>query len=234
MIRQKMTFAGVDFGAQFHAYLAKSNFLDGASKDVESVQVIGRSGNLQISNDRYNNITLKVYLYVTDNMKENIDAMRNFLESCHGYKMYEETLNPNEHRMASYKQAFVPDVYDVNAGAITLEFDAMPQRYLKVGAEPVEAAVINNPTRFDAYPLIRVYGDGVVNINNNTITVSANPYPYIDIDCGLMDCQYNLNNANQYVAFSSYDYLTLPSGDNAVAYSGNVTKVEITPRWYTL
>ena len=39
------------------------------------------------------------------------------------------------------------------------------------------------------------------------------------------------NNANQYVSFSTTDYVTLRSGMNYFAYSG-FTKVEVTPRWF--
>ena len=138
MIKNEMTFGGVDFGTQFHAYVATSNFLDGASKDMDSVKVLGRSGNLQVNNNRYNNITLRVLVYVTENMKTNMDAMRSFLESCHGYQVYTESLNPDEWRMASFKQAFTPDLYDINGGTVELEFDCMPQRYKNSGKESTD------------------------------------------------------------------------------------------------
>ena len=128
----ELTFNGKSF-SEFSAYIATSNFLDGAAKDIQSVSVVGRSGALQLSNDKYNNLTLKVRMYITNDMQENMRKMRNFLESCWGYCRYEETQTPNEFRMASFKAAFVPDVYDVNVGVVDLTFDSMPQRFLKTG-----------------------------------------------------------------------------------------------------
>ena len=128
----ELTFNGKSF-SEFSAYIATSNFLDGAAKDIQSVSVVGRSGALQLSNDKYNNLTLKVRMYITNDMQENMRKMRNFLESCWGYCRYEETQTPNEFRMASFKAAFVPDVYDVNVGVVDLTFDSMPQRFLKSG-----------------------------------------------------------------------------------------------------
>lgn len=94
-------------------------------------------------------------------------------------------------------------------------------------------AELENPTLFESKPLIRVYGNGTLNVNNQYITVANSPYTYIDIDCELMDCYHGSNNANQYVSFSTTDYVTLRSGMNYFSYSG-FTKVEVTPRWYEI
>ena len=92
-------------------------------------------------------------------------------------------------------------------------------------------AELENPTLFESKPIIRVYGNGTLNVNDIYITVANSPYPYIDIDCELMDCYYGSNNANQYVSFSTTDYVTLRSGMNYFSYSG-FSKVEVTPRWF--
>lgn len=94
-------------------------------------------------------------------------------------------------------------------------------------------AELENPTLFESKPLIRVYGNGTLNVNDQYITVANSPYTYIDIDCELMDCYHGSNNANQYVSFSTTDYVTLRSGTNYFSYSG-FTKVEVTPRWYEI
>ena len=227
----ELTFNGKSF-SDFSAYIATSNFLDGAAKDVQSVSIAGRSGALQLSNGKYNNLTLNVRMYITQNMQQNMREMRSFLESCWGYCRYEETQTPNEFRMASFKAAFVPDVYDVQAGVVDLTFDAMPQRFLKSGETSVEVTTtLENPTLFPSKPIIRVYGNGTLNINDIYITVASSPYEYVDIDCELMDCYYGSNNANQYVSFSTTDFVTLQSGTNSFSIDG-FTSVEVTPRWY--
>lgn len=91
-----------------------------------------------------------------------------------------------------------------------------------------EPSLLENPTLFDSKPLIRVYGHGTLTVNNQYITVATNPFPYIDIDCDMMDAFYGANNANGYVTLPN-DYITLKSGNNYIAYDGTV---EITPRWY--
>ena len=97
-------------------------------------------------------------------------------------------------------------------------------------ASPAE---LENPTLFESKPIIRVYGNGTLNVNDQYITVANSPYTYIDIDCELMDCYHGSNNANQYVSFSTTDYVTLRSGMNYFSYSG-FTSVQVTPRWFEI
>ena len=94
-----------------------------------------------------------------------------------------------------------------------------------------EPSLLVNPTLFESKPLLRIYGTGTVNINDQYITISAHSFPYIDIDCELMDAYYGSSNANSYVTFSTNDYITLRSGNNYIAY-GN--QIEVTPRWYEI
>lgn len=235
MIRNEMTFNGVDFGAQFHAYVATSNFLDGASKDIDSVKVLGRSGNLQVFNNRYNNMTLRVLVYVTENMKTNMDAMRSYLSSCVSYQIYTETLNPDEYRLASFKQAFAPDLYDINGGTVELEFDCMPQRWKTAGqafTEFTESGTITNETLFDAKPLIRVYGSGQFGIGSETLTLSQAGQAYVDIDCDSMNAYEGSTNMNQYLTVT--DFPVLAHGSNGITLGTGITKIEIMPRWYTI
>lgn len=227
----ELIFNGKSF-TEFNAYYATSNFLDGAAKDVQSVSVVGRSGDLQLSNNRYKNLSLKIRVYVTRDMEASMRAMRNYLESVHGYARVEISDQPNEFRMAAYKEMFAPDSYDSKVGVVDLTFDSMPQRFLKSGDTSVEVTTtLENPTLFPSKPIIRVYGNGTLNVNNIYITVASSPYEYVDIDCELMDCYYGSNNANQYVSFSTTDFVTLQSGTNAFVIDG-FTQVEVTPRWY--
>ena len=169
-MRNELTFNGTNFST-FSAYIATSNFMDGASKDMESVIVLGRSGELLINNNRYNNITLKVLVYVTQNMKTNMDAMRHYLESCHGYKTYSETLTSGEYRMASFSNMFVPDVYDNNSGTVVLEFNCMPQRWLKSGETPV--SVSSTPQTYTGNPISIDNPSGISAVSS--LAVALNP-----------------------------------------------------------
>ena len=85
---------------------------------------------------------------------------------------------------------------------------------------------------FDAKPLIRVYGVGELGIGSETITITKGATEYIDIDCDIQDCYEGLENRNGLVSLT--DFPTLPSGNTGITLGTGITKVEITPRWWTL
>lgn len=205
-------------------------------KDYELVEVMGKHGSLSIYNDRFQNVDLAIPCYIHENFIENYRNLMRFLNSQCGYQKLEFTMEPDYYREALLMNLTEPTVYPfAKNGSFVIVFSCKPQRFLKSGDTPVSADAddyIDNPTLFESYPLIRCYGTGTVNINDQYITISAHPYEYIDIDCELMDAKYGLNNANQYVSFSTTDYITLKVGDNYITH--DLTTVEITPRWFEI
>lgn len=102
-----------------------------------------------------------------------------------------------------------------------------------VGVEYAQNDTLDNPTLFPAAPLIRVYGNGTVRINDITATVNS-PGTYTDIDCDAMDCYEGAENRNRYVVFSSNDFPTLAPGPNEIVPDVNISRVDIVPRWWRL
>lgn len=97
----------------------------------------------------------------------------------------------------------------------------------------VSPFTIENPTLFDAKPLLRVYGSGTVGIGEYTFTISEAD-EYTDIDCEMMDCFKGAVNKNPYVTFSNYEFPVLVPGVNKITMGAGITKIEITPRWYSV
>ena len=106
-----------------------------------------------------------------------------------------------------------------DAGDVTVEY----------GIDPT---CIVNPTQQTALPVIRVYGYGTLTVGSETITIAQHANAYIDIDCEIMDCYCGAVNCNSLVSFSSHEFPKLPAGVTHIAYSGNITKVEVTPNWW--
>lgn len=230
----ELIFNGKNF-SEFGAYIASSNFLSGAKKDVTAVVIPGRSGKLMQSNNRFENLTLKTLVYVTGNMKQNMDAMRNYLASCKGYCQYSESLNPMEYRMAAFNTMFNPDAYDANGGTVVLEFDAMPQRFLNTGGNWLAVGSgdsVVNPTMHDAHPIVRIVGAGTVQIGDATITVTRAGTNYIDVDTDLFIAYEGNAKMGEYVSISG-DPVLHGNGSTGITYS-NVTGVSLKPRWFEI
>lgn len=231
----ELTYNGKKF-SEFDTFFDGSKAFGTPEKDYELVEVMGRNGSLSIYNDRFKDIQLPFPCFIRSNFVTRFRTLTGYLNSQQGYQKLETSKEPNHYRKALFQGIVEPQTTPFNHGGFfTINFLAKPQRFLKSGDTPVSADaddIIENPTLFETKPLIRCYGTGTVNINDQYITVSAHPYPYIDIDCELMDAKYGLNNANQYVSFSTTDYITLKVGDNYIVH--DLTTVEITPRWYEI
>lgn len=115
------------------------------------------------------------------------------------------------------------------------EIEALADNYMwsdvgQVTVTVTDAMAIENPTLFDAKPLLRVYGAGTLTLGGQTITISTADV-YTDIDCEMMDCFKDTVSKNGNVSFSGYDFPVIPPGRNVITMDG-VTQVDITPRWW--
>lgn len=226
-----MRFNGKDF-ADFGVHVDESKAFGSPEKDYELVEIMGRNGNLSIYNDRFKDITLPFPCFIRTGFIEKYRSLLAYLNSQTGYQRLETDKEPNHFRKALFQGIVDPQTTAFNHGGFfTVNLLAHPQRFLKSGEIPVSASELWNPTYFDSHPLIRCYGNGSLTINSQTITVASNPYDYVDIDCDIMDAFCGANNANQYVSFDT-DSVVLRSGTNSITH--DMTKVEITPRWYEI
>lgn len=199
--------------------------------------VPGRNGALSYDTKAFSNITISYPAFVYENADTNIQAFRNYLASKNGYKRLEDSFHPEEYRMGRVASSFkVNKTVNGMKGRFTVEFDCKPQRFLKLGEiteEYTDDFIVYNPTLFEAKPLLRVYGNGILSINDIDITIDS-PTNYIDIDCDLQDAYFNLQNMNQYITLSGYDFPVLGAGENAIRLGDGIEKVRFTPRWWQI
>ena len=93
---------------------------------------------------------------------------------------------------------------------------------------------LNNPTNFDAKPLLRIYGNGTVTINGSTTITTTNNSGsnYIDIDSERM--QIYRGDANMSANVAMTDFPSLIPDDNTIEISSTSVAVYVTPRWWML
>ena len=231
-----LTFAGRsthDFGI----WISGESTFSAPERNVESQEVAGRNGSLLFDKGNFKNMTVKYPAFIKEGMPNKIRDFLNFAGSQIGYQRLEDTYHPYEYRMGRFKPNMTIDSsgYMNRSGKFTLEFDCKPQRFLKSGEEitTLEAdGVILNRTLQNAKPLLRVYGTaGAIEIGAETIEISTID-DYVDIDCEIMDAYKGAVNCNGNVSFT--DDIVLSPGDNNISLSGDITKIEITPRWFII
>lgn len=221
--------------SDFGVYVTSRDTYNAPERDEEIIEVKGRNGSLTIDHGRYKNISVSYPCVIVDNFQDNIDMLRNFLQSIRGYVRIEDDFHPHEYRMGRISSGFSlkPNIHD-DASTFEIIFDCKPQRFLKSGEQKITitttGAVIRNPTLEESKPLIRAYGTGTLTINGETITVnSANEYT--DIDCEMQSCYKGSTNCNGNVTMTTGEFFTLASGNNTVTFTG-FTSLEIIPKWW--
>ena len=208
-------------------------------RDYTITHIPGRNGDIIQDNGCYKNVE-RTYEVSFDAPNEDFatyaNAVSAWLHSTTGYARLEDSYEPNYYRMATYQESNIFENLYNQAGTATIVFECKPQRFLKTGETPVTITspvdFLSNPTGFEAYPLIKVSGTfGSLTINDNqTITLSSID-SYTMLDCELQDAYKETTNKNSTI---SGTFPVLKPGSNTISWTGNISSVIITPRWWTI
>lgn len=206
-------------------------------RDVDALQIPGVNGDLLISNKRYKNISVVYPCGIVHNFASRAEAARAWLLAPQGYCRLEDDYSPGTYRLGCFSGPVDFDMALLNrAGTADLTFTCKPQRYLKSGETPIRMpapGTLYNATLFDALPLISVTGDGAGSLTVDGYTVEIRALDgALTLDCELQDAYKGTENKNNTIYAPEFPRLT--PGENAVSWTGGVTGVSITPRWWTL
>lgn len=245
-VRKYFTFNG-ESSKDYGIYLTGNNTFNGTTKRQSKTTVQGRNGDVIISDDSYENqdypYTVGMFANTETELDEKIENFRSWLLSSYGYCRLEDDYHPNEYRMAQFAGDINLTITNLLHAEGNISFDCKPQRFLKSGEKAIEfttSGSIENPTRFGSKPLITITGVGKVNIGLGHITISEGfTWDEITVDCEQCNCYGALGyNANKYVTVDwntySHYFPVLGAGHNDVYLGDGISKVVITPRWWTL
>lgn len=187
----------------------------------------------------YGNYTQSYEIWFKDKLRGTTRAARDiaqWLLSGIGYMRMEDTYDPEVFRLAMFIGPFDVENWMLTHGRATLEFDCQPQRWLKNGQLPVDVQsgqILINAWQ-PAKPLIQVTGtgDGTLVAGGSTISIS-NMTGAITLDSETEDAYSGTENLNNNVQVNG-GYPILQNGETAVSFSGGITAVQITPRWWSL
>lgn len=218
-----------------------------AQRDVDMISIPGRSGDLVIDNGGFKNITITydcaiLPIHGADFRDAVINAMNYLRKFSNGYVRLQDVFSPDYYRMAMAANAVsVRSIMD-RAGEFKLKLNCKPQRYLCSGDyahDHTNGSVIFNSSAYAAKPLIKVTGTGSGSVTVGTVTVQIKNMTVapLYLDCETMNAYRQtgdgaVENANSDIF--APEFPVLRSGDNAVTFSGGVTGITITPRWWTL
>lgn len=208
------------------------------SLDIEKVHIEGKNGDLLIDKGSYQNKLIEIECIVKENLDETIDRLKAWLSSVKGYKRLIFSDDEEFYYEASFSNSIDFDIITKTLGEFVIIFDCKPFR--KSAFDEVitlsEAKTIHNYW-CQSEPLIKVVGDGDITVNiNNQELILKGVQSEIIIDSELYNA-YKLDITNNMVNENNKmysDFPVLEKGENNISWTGNVTKLEINPRWVVL
>lgn len=222
----------IDFGC----HTDELDSLTRPQRDTSSVEIPGRNGTLTFSNNRFKNVTLSFNCMIDKDFERNYAALMAFLLQDDEYHRLEGYAEKETYRMAKLSSAPKTDTSAwFQRATFTLDFDCKPQRFLKSGKEVktfTAAGTLKNPTLFTALPLIRAYGTGNFSVGGITVKITSAD-SYTDIDCDMQEAYKGTTNCNGNITLTDGEFPSLKEDVNEITMTG-ITKLEITPRWWTI
>lgn len=236
----------------YHIQVEHPPGYDFPERDYETVHVPGRNGDLIIDNGSYKNVNRTYEISVGD-MDRLFPTMArdisNWLHSGEPYSRLEDSYEPDCYRLASYVEEGKIENLLFHGARIKITFNCKPQRFLKIGDRKKklthDLSTIKNPTPYDAYPIILVYGNGT---GIGYLTIESKEYNYytavnimrgsrnpIIINSEVQDVYDNDENTNRNPdVIITKGFPVFKPGNSTIAYSGDITAVEVIPKWWIL
>ena len=175
-------------------FITGESVYNAPERDVESVEIAGRSGDYLIDKGRWKNIDVKYtcgcFGEDQDEFAKKIRKFRNLLASRYGYHRLVDSYNPEEYRLGVFKNPVEVNSQSMKrAGEFDLVFNCNPKRYLMSGDSEMtvtDGEEIFNPTPFDSSPLLAVKGYGTIRMGDSTIVLENATLGNINIDSNRM------------------------------------------------
>lgn len=222
----------------YGVYLTDANIYNKPERQVETISVAGRNGDLIMDDHKYGNLNIEFPCVIPNRFSNNYEGFVNELSQfSNTYVKIEDSFNSDTYVMARFLgiNPIKVKANDGDTGTFSIKFDRKPQKYIKDGDNEIN--VVGNINLFNKYineakPLIRAYGTGTITVNDVSVQVITSDV-YTDIDCELEEAYRGTANCNSNIILSSGNFPTLERGENIISATGFL-KVTIKPRWWIL
>lgn len=200
---------------------------------IEKVTVPGRNGDLISFDGSYENVQAEIRCFILKNTVYDFVSDANTWLSIPGYRKLSYDGDDEAYRLARITNLADVSVRMKLLNPFVLNFDCKPQRFLLSGEETYEmdsSGSLYCPG-VGGLPLVRIFGTGTVVINGKSIVVTS-VSEYVDVDCDTQNAYKLGDNKNSTIQCS--DFPKMQNGENVITISSGISKIEITPRWFTL
>lgn len=239
MSREYFEYKGIN-SLEMHLRIENSISFPSPEADISLIEVLGRDGELAVDNNRLKGVSFSVpiKLKLPRNIDVNTQATRisEWLKNDIGWHPLRFSGSPEYEYIAICYEKF--DIAETlkNYGRTVINFRLKPFKR-RVGSRAIKVEngmILVNPEKRTSKPLINIEGNGdmVIQNNNKDWLIINNVENYITIDSELMSIY--KDDTNQFDKMNGELVPLFPllkSGDNAITWTGNITNLEIEPRW---
>lgn len=191
--------------------------------EVEYIEIPGRDGYLTITKDRKTFLEKEIEISIYDDT--NIHYIKQWLKGSGDLILANEPDVFYKSRIQTIR-----DFEEVSKhGPVSLVFRCQPYGYLHSGQNKiivdVEDTILYNSGE-ETKPYFKVSGNGLVDlfINNDKIILDIDEY--VEIDSELMESWKDTVNKPFIGKFP-----TFANGENIISWTGDISKIEVIPRW---
>lgn len=203
---------------------------------VSKTTIPGKSGALVFDTGAFSNYTQSYEIWFRDKKSGMISAAKNiatWLLSPLGYQKLEDSYDPDVFRMAVFTGPIEVENWMLTYGRATIEFDCMPQRWLKSGQTPI--SILSGQSILNQWqstkPLLILSGNGQVQIGDSVVEISGTNGKFY-IDCDTENAYQGTENINSNIEVANNIFPVLSKGKTQITYTG-IEDLQIIPRWWT-
>ena len=206
--------------------------------DIDFVEVLGRDGDVAIDNQRLKSmnfsIPVRLRLPQGKDVNEVATQISNWLRNDIGWHDLQFSGSPDYKYVAiQYEQFDISETLK-RYGKTVINFKVQPYKR-KIYSQPVVVSngmnIVNDGMR-NSRPLIKLSGTGDIILQNN----GRDWLKLVDVDQGItVDSEqmsvYRGTQPQYDKMINPGDFPILYIGNNVISWAGNVTRIEIEPRW---
>lgn len=225
-------------GTDFYLRAINAIGFSSPERDIDYLSVQGRDGDLIMDNGRYQSVLIRIPVEMNPpahvNVEELASRIANWLLTDINYHDFIWEHDIDFVYKALFNESFATERLLSNLGRTVLNFRFHPLKYRKeslVETVVVNNSVINNPFEIAAKPLLKITGNGNINLTiaNSTPLVLQGVDGGIIIDSETQTVTSLDGERTQFAKMYSYPFPEIKPGNNLVTFTG-ATSVTIIKR----
>ena len=193
-------------------------------RDIESIKVDGRNGNLHIDNETYNSFNTTMEIIINDLTE--LNAIKGWLTGI-GTIIFSD--RPSVQYTAVIKNQLSYDMYAYNSKVVPIQMELSPiglSTTQTTETKTTSPASFTVAGTFEVKPTLEIKGTGeaTITLNGTAFTLSDCSTTAYVVDCDLMNVTKSGTNVNNEFAGS---FPSLVIGTNALSWTCTVSEVKV-------